>query len=223
MIRKFYIPTTLFFLSTVALLFVIMLSKSVIQVPIKIVCSSSLVVMYAVSVAKDKWDKNYFILALLFSFGDGFYSFPIQFFSFSFVFYTVIYIIFTLYIYKELKNKDWFRIFTFASPFIFTYGVIILLLKNVTPLWFLAILITGFTTCINASVITLNYASKRSKRNFFFFIGMFLIQMMNFLAVMHYFNEQSKNSYYLIINTLSLFSQYLICLGFITPKEDEEV
>lgn len=208
-----------------------MLSQPFLKVPIKVLSSLLLVITYMVSVPKKKQEKIYFILILLFALGDVFYSYPIRFFVFSLVFYIISYVLFTIYIYKtQLRDRNSFKIFTFASPFIFTYGVIFSLLKNLNEIWFFVVLLAGIIASISGSIITLSYANKRSDKNLLFFMGIFIIQMMNFFAGIYFFNIQ-KEVYYLAVTFLGCFAQYLICLGFIvestkkiiTPEGEEVI
>lgn len=219
--KKVVIPTVLYTVLIVVLMYVIVFAQSFVQIPVKVFCSLMLFTIYIINVPKEHWNKNYFTVQFLFFLGDVFYSYPIRFFHISLVFYVAVYIAFSIYLYKKgLKNKDWFLIFTFALPFLFTYGIIFTLLRNLDMWWGIGIGLVGIVICVNASLVVLSYAYRRSKRNLFFFVGVFLIQMVNFLAGVYYFNEQNQ-SYYLIINGCSLVAQYLICLGFIVSKKEE--
>lgn len=180
----------------------------------------TLLVMYLLAVPKERRNKLYMLMILFFGIGELFYVYPEVYFKYSLLFYFVSHLLFIITVYKDyIVKKSFSNTLIFTLPFILPYSVILLLFKGLSLQWVLIVIVFGMVACVNGSVVFINYAKTKNIQNYLFFIGFFILSLVDSLAGIYMFNIRDE-LFYLLSLTLDLIAKYMICRGFMLTKED---
>lgn len=186
-----------------------------------ILSSVTLLVTYLVFIKKEDVKYGYILMLLFTGIGKMLFVYVNDWFYISILFYSLAHIIFIVIIYKGyLKHQSAFDIFTFFLPFIFIFLVAYILFDIPANEGF-KIILTGVISCINATLVLLNYANTRSVQNYLFFIGIFIWLLVDAFAAM-YMYKYKEDIFYLLTVMLDAIAQYMICRAFILDAIDEE-
>lgn len=180
----------------------------------------TLLLMYLLGVPKERQNKLYILMILFFGAGELFYVYPESYFKYTLFFYLISHLLFAITIYKDyLTEKSLSDILVFTLPFALPYSIVLLLFKGLNLEWLLIVITFGLVGCVNGSVVFINYAKTKNVKNYLFFVGFFILSLVDSLAGIYMFNIKNE-LFYLLSLTLDLIAKYLICRGFMLKKED---
>lgn len=180
----------------------------------------TLLLMYLLAVPKERRNKLYILMVLSFGIGELFYVYPQVYFKYSLLFYFVSHLLFIRTVYKDyIIKKSFSDILIFTLPFILPYSIILLLFKDLSLQWVFIIIVFVLVACVNGSVVFINYAKTKNVQNYLFFIGFFVLSLVDSLAGIYMFKIRDE-IFYLLSLTLDLIAKYMICRGFMLTKED---
>lgn len=181
----------------------------------KVFLTLVLLLLYFTESLKKKISVFTILMLLLVCVGQLFFIKPSDYFTYTFYCYLIMHILFSIVIYtKHLKSKSRFDIFTFSLPFFLTFAIIYILLEDLSVEWNIRALIFGPISCINGTIVILNYLDKKSKGGFLLFLGIFIWIVVGALAMVYVFNFK-KPLHYNVIVVLDVIANYLICMGFV--------
>lgn len=179
-----------------------------------------LLIMYLLATPKKEINKLYVCMILIFGVGELFYVNPQSYFKYSLYCYFISHLLFIRIIYvKYLMNKQITDVIIFSLPFVLPYSVILLLFKDLDLQWSIIVAVFGIVACINGSVVFINYAKTRNIQNYLFFVGFFVLSLVDSLAGIYMFNLKDE-LFYLLSLTLDLMAKYMICRGFMLKRGD---
>lgn len=145
--------------------------------------------------------------------GQLFFIIPESYFSHTLYSYFIAHSLFATMVYiKYLRNKSFFDIFTFSLPFLLTFSTIYIMLEGLDFWWNVRILSFAPVICFNATIVLLNYITRKNTRNYLFFIAITIWLIVDALASVYMFNLREE-LYYAIVIVLDAVVQYLICRG----------
>lgn len=145
---------------------------------------------------------------------------PYQYFEYVIYSYFLSHVIFSVVIYNNyLRNESKFDVFTFSLPFLLTFSIVFILF-NLNLFWGIKVLILGISACINGSVVLLNYANSRTKQNYFFFVGGFIMLVADAFGGIYRFTAKEEINYFSSI-LFDFIAQYLIFRGFLLDAKED--
>lgn len=187
---------------------------------VRIFLPFTLLLMYLLAVPKERRNKMYILTILFFGVGELFYVYPESYFKYALFFYFISHLLFTIIIYKDyLTEKSLSIISVFTLPFLLPYSIIFLLFKGLGVEWIFLITFFALFGSVNGSVVFINYAKTKNIQNYRFFIGFFILSLVDSLAGVYMFKIRDE-LFYLLSLTLDLIAKYMICRGFILTKKD---
>lgn len=179
-----------------------------------------LLAMYLLAVPKKEVNKTYILMVFVFWISELFYADIRNYFEYCFYCYFIAHVLFIKIIYdKYLKVKSVTDVLTFSLPFILPYSVVLMLFKNLDLQWTVIVIVFGIIASINGSVVFINYARTKNIQNYLFFVGFFMISLVDSLTGVYIFNQEEE-LFYLLSLTLDLIAKYMICRGFMLRRED---
>ncbi|MFY0603326.1 MAG: lysoplasmalogenase [Flavobacteriaceae bacterium] len=208
---------SLFFLLVSALeIYAIITNNKSIEMITKPLITTSLVVVYLLSVSKPNF---WYVSALFFAFwGDVLLLFQDQFFVFGLASFLLAHILFITVSSKFLAKVKVLKILTHSFPFLVLLGLLIYIIYPNLGALFIPVLLYGIVISVFGVVTFLIYTNEKTTENLWLFIGALTFIVSDSILAIHKFYQASE----MLANSIMItyiIAQYLICKAMIVKSK----
>tara|TARA_R110002073_G_scaffold8207_7_gene45916 strand:- start:26382 stop:27035 length:654 start_codon:yes stop_codon:yes gene_type:complete len=209
---KIVLASIFFLLVSIADIYAIIVGNSEIEMIAKPLITTSLVILYLLSVARPNF---WYVSALLFAFwGDVLLLFQDQFFVFGLASFLLAHILLITVSSKFLKQISISKILLHSLPFITILGVLLYVIYPNLEELLIPVIVYGVVISVFGVVTFLVYTKERSTENAWLFLGALTFILSDSVLAINKFHESSEALGITIMITY-IVAQYLICKAMI--------
>ena len=197
-----------FLLVSVADIYAIVVGNQEIEMIAKPLITTSLVILYLLSVSKPNF---WYVSALLFAFwGDVLLLFPDQFFVFGLASFLLAHVLLITVSSRFLQQVSKLRILVHSLPFVVILAVLLYLIYPNLEELLIPVIIYGIVISVFGVVAFLVYTNDKSIANSWLFLGALIFILSDSILAINKFSQSSEFLGIAIMITY-IIAQYLIC------------
>ena len=205
---KIITASIFFLLVSVADIYAIVDGNQEIEMIAKPLITTSLVILYLLSVSKPNF---WYVSALLFAFwGDVLLLFPDQFFVFGLASFLLAHVLLVTVSSRFLQQVSKLRILVHSLPFVVILAVLLYLIYPNLEELLIPVIIYGIVISVFGVVAFLVYTNDKSIANSWLFLGALIFILSDSILAINKFSQSSEFLGIAIMITY-IIAQYLIC------------
>jgi len=205
---KIITASIFFLLVSVADIYAIVVGNQEIEMIAKPLITTSLVILYLLSVSKPNF---WYVSALLFAFwGDVLLLFPDQFFVFGLASFLLAHVLLITVSSRFLQQVSKLRILVHSLPFVVILAVLLYLIYPNLEELLIPVIIYGIVISVFGVVAFLVYTNDKSIANSWLFLGALIFILSDSILAINKFSQSSEFLGIAIMITY-IIAQYLIC------------
>jgi len=213
---KIVLASIFFLLVSIADIYAIIVGNSEIEMIAKPLITTSLVILYLLSVAKPNF---WYVSALLFAFwGDVLLLFQDQFFVFGLASFLLAHVLLITVSSKFLQQMSISRILLHSLPFLAILGVLLYVIYPNLEELLIPVIVYGVVISVFGVLTFLVYTKERSTENAWLFLGGLTFIFSDSVLAINKFHESSEVLGITIMITY-IIAQYLICKAMIVKSK----
>jgi len=213
---KIITASIFFLLVSVADIYAIVVGNQEIEMIAKPLITTSLVILYLLSVSKPNF---WYVSALLFEFwGDVLLLFPDQFFVFGLASFLLAHVLLITVSSRFLQQVSKLRILVHSLPFVVILAVLLYLIYPNLEELLIPVIIYGIVISVFGVVAFLVYTNDKSIANSWLFLGSLIFILSDSILAINKFS-QSSEFFGIAIMITYIIAQYLICKAMIAKTK----
>jgi len=213
---KIITASIFFLLVSVADIYAIVVGNQEIEMIAKPLITTSLVILYLLSVSKPNF---WYVSALLFAFwGDVLLLFPDQFFVFGLASFLLAHVLLITVSSRFLQQVSKLRILVHSLPFVVILAVLLYLIYPNLEELLIPVIIYGIVISVFGVVAFLVYTNDKSIANSWLFLGSLIFILSDSILAINKFS-QSSEFFGIAIMITYIIAQYLICKAMIAKTK----
>ena len=213
---KIITASIFFLLVSVADIYAIVVGNQEIEMIAKPLITTSLVILYLLSVSKPNF---WYVSALLFAFwGDVLLLFPDQFFVFGLASFLLAHVLLITVSSRFLQQVSKLRIIVHSLPFVVILAVLLYLIYPNLEELLIPVIIYGIVISVFGVVAFLVYTNDKSIANSWLFLGSLIFILSDSILAINKFS-QSSEFFGIAIMITYIIAQYLICKAMIAKTK----
>jgi len=213
---KIITASIFFLLVSVADIYAIVVGNQEIEMIAKPLITTSLVILYLLSVSKPNF---WYVSALLFAFwGDVLLLFPDQFFVFGLASFLLAHVLLITVSSRFLQQVSKLRILVHSLPFVVILAVLLYLIYPNLEELLIPVIIYGIVISVFGVVAFLVYTNDKSIANSWLFLGSLIFILSDSILAINKFS-QSSEFFGIAIMFTYIIAQYLICKAMIAKTK----
>ncbi len=213
---KIITASIFFLLVSVADIYAIVVGNQEIEMIAKPLITTSLVILYLLSVSKPNF---WYVSALLFAFwGDVLLLFPDQFFVFGLASFLLAHVLLITVSSRFLQQVSKLRILVHSLPFVVILAVLLYLIYPNLEELLIPVIIYGIVISVFGVVAFLVYTNDKSIANSWLFLGALIFILSDSILAINKFS-QSSEFFGIAIMITYIIAQYLICKAMIAKTK----
>tara|TARA_R110002072_G_scaffold20671_3_gene74619 strand:+ start:5464 stop:6117 length:654 start_codon:yes stop_codon:yes gene_type:complete len=213
---KIITASIFFLLVSIADIYAIVVGNQEIEMIAKPLITTSLVILYLLSVSKPNF---WYVSALLFAFwGDVLLLFPDQFFVFGLASFLLAHVLLITVSSRFLQQVSKLRILVHSLPFVVILAVLLYLIYPNLEELLIPVIIYGIVISVFGVVAFLVYTNDKSIANSWLFLGSLIFILSDSILAINKFSQPSE-FFGIAIMVTYIIAQYLICKAMIAKTK----
>lgn len=213
---KIQAASILFLLISIADIYAILAENQVIEMIAKPLITTSLVVLYLLSVKKPNF---WYVSALFFAFwGDVLLLFADRFFVLGLASFLLAHVIYIMISSRFLQKASITKIITHSLPFLIILAVLLYIIYPNLGELLIPVVVYGVVICVFGVVSFLVYSNEKSTENLWLFLGAVTFILSDSVLAINKFYEASEVLGITIMITY-IIAQFLICKAMIVKDK----